>query len=77
MTVFPNTTPVEVDLSVIGWEKNDYQQKSNGLLPQRNHTCETIQMSARIGLIIGPWPPYNTTIPMLTAHSYGIPIFSI
>jgi hypothetical protein len=23
--MFPNTTPVETDFSVIGWEKNDYQ----------------------------------------------------
>ena len=35
--VFPNTTLVEVDFSVIGWEKNNYGHKFNGLLPQRYH----------------------------------------
>ena len=35
--VFPNTTSVKADFSVVGWEKNNYGHKFNGLLPQRYH----------------------------------------
>ena len=40
-----------------------------------NHTGEAIQTFARIGLIIGLWPPYNTTIPYVYCTFIWHPYF--
>ena len=55
--------------------KERLSTKSNGLPPQRNHTCEAIQMFACIGFITGSWPPYNTTIPYVYCAFVWHPYF--
>ena len=76
-TMFPNTTLVEVNFSIIGWEKNNYRQNLTdfsleGIIHanQYKHLHALVCLHARGLLTIQQFL-------IFIVHLYGIPIFPI
>jgi hypothetical protein len=42
--VFPSTVPVESDISVIKWEKNEFRSSLTDFSPEKNATLQAIQL---------------------------------